>query len=152
MFHLKIFVVKNNRNSLHRTGADAGRHMIAPGKGMLLGHRRSPQSEMFEELYSWYINVPESAWLRQIKFQDNRKMRGLARSAGLEMGEQLDCHITVPVRVLRIRIRMGVDDGCAIDNVGMRKQAYSADVEYEQQRKECRDQYVPQLAHRMTAD
>ena len=119
---------------------------------MLLGHRRSPQSEMFEELYSWYINVPESAWLRQIKFQDNRKMRGLARAAGLEMGEQLDCHITVPVRVLRIRIRMGVDDGCAIDNVGMRKEADSADVEYEQQRKECRDQYVPQLAHRMTAD
>ena len=129
-----------------------GSLLDATGRDTLSGHRRCPQSELFEELYRWYINVHESARLRQIEFQDDRKMRGLARSAGLEMGEQLDCHITVPVRVLRIRIRMGVDDGCAIDNVGMRKQAYSADVEYEQQRKECRDQYVPQLAHRMTAD
>ena len=129
-----------------------GSLLDAPGKDMLLGHRRCPQSELLEELYRWYINVPESARLREIEFQDDWKMRGLARAAGLEMGEQLDCHITVPVRVLRIRIRMGVDDGCAIDNVGMRKQAYSADVEYEQQRKECRDQYVPQLAHQMTAD
>ena len=129
-----------------------GRRIDATGINTLSGHRRCPQSEMLEELYRWYINVPESAWLRQIKFQDNRKMRGLARAAGLEMGEQLDCHITVPVRVLRIRIRMGVDDGCAIDNVGMRKEADSADVEYEQQRKECRDQYVPQLAHQITAD
>lgn len=85
----------------------------------------------------------ERCRLRQCKLLDKRKMDTLTYSAGLEMGEHLYGHIAVLTLVLSTRVGVRVDYACAIYDMGMRKQSYSADVEYEQQRKKNRDYYVP---------
>ncbi len=91
----------------------------------------------------WASLYRERCRLRQCKLLDKRKMDTLTYSACLEMGEHLYGHITVLTLVLSTRVRVRVDYACAIYNMGMRKQGYSADVEYEQQRKKNRDYYVP---------
>lgn len=110
---------------------------------MVLRYRRCAQSEKLVELLGRKRDVLEADRLRQCQLLYNREMHSFSNPAGLEIREHLYCNITAVIRMFGIRSRMGMDYACAIYDMGMRKQGYSADVEYEQQRKKNRDYYVP---------